>query len=165
MASSVSVTASLNGDTKGLLNRLNKINAVDRRGVLNAIGESLRTSAVERFQSQTGPDGGRWKPSIRATSDGGKTLIKTSVLRDSIQTQSSSNGVTVGTNDIRAATLQFGDERTIRAKSSKYLTFNIGGEWKRVKEVKVNIPARPFLGISSEDEQEIRETIEEVFNG
>ena len=165
MASSVSITAQINGDTGNLLKRLQKMSAANRAGILNSIGEGLRTSTIDRFQSQTSPEGDRWTPSIRAIQDGGKTLIKTSVLRGSINVESNSNSVTVGTNDIRAATMQFGDERTIRAKNSKYLTFKINGQWKRVKEVRVNIPARPFIGLSDDDKKEIKETLEDAFNG
>lgn len=42
-------------------------------------------------------------------------------------------------------------------------TFKIGGQWKRVASVKVSIPPRPFLGISEEDEQDIKDTLEEIF--
>ena len=74
----------------------------------------------------------------------------------------SEDGLAVGTNDIRAATHQFGDKRTIRAKNKPYLTFKIGKQWKRAVSVKVNIPARPFLGISAQDEQDIKDTLEEI---
>ena len=95
--------------------------------------------------------------------DSGKTLTKTTQLKTSIRSEVSDSGLAVGTNDIRAATHQFGDERTIRAKNKKYLTFKIGGQWKRVASVKVSIPPRPFLGISEEDEQDIKDTLEEIF--
>ena len=95
--------------------------------------------------------------------EGGKTLTKTTQLKTSIRSEVSDSGLAVGTNDIRAATHQFGDERTIRAKNKKYLTFKIGGQWKRVASVKVSIPPRPFLGISEEDEQDIKDTLEEIF--
>ena len=61
-----------------------------------------------------------------------------------------------------AATHQFGDKgRTIRAKRAKNLRFQVGGQWISKKKVKVNIPARPFLGLSDEDMQEIKATTEE----
>lgn len=68
----------------------------------------------------------------------------------------------VGTNVKHAATHQFGDKgRTIRAKRAKNLRFQVGGQWISKKKVKVNIPARPFLGLSDEDMQEIKATTEE----
>ena len=57
---------------------------------------------------------------------------------------------------------QFGDQgRTIRARKAKNLRFQVGGQWVSKKQVKVNIPARPFLGLSDEDMQEIKATTEE----
>ena len=165
MSYSVSVTVSTNNETKELISKLNRMSSVDKHSVFNAIGEGLRTSTVERFQNQAAPGGSRWEPSIRAIAEGGKTLIQTTTLRNSIHVESSSEGVTIGTNDIRAATLQFGDERTIRAKNAKYLRFKGGDrKWHSVKQVKIKIPARPFLGISESDEREIRDTIEEALD-
>ena len=117
-----SIRAEMSGDTDELLQRLNRLSHLETRGVLNSIAEGLRTSTVERFTEE--------KPSIRAQEEGGKTLTKTTQLKTSIRSEVSDSGLAVGTNDIRAATHQFGDERTIRAKNKKYLTFKIGGQWK-----------------------------------
>lgn len=157
-----SIKAELSGDTDELLKRLNRLSQLEIRGALSSIAEGLRTSTVERFTEEKSPEGKKWKPSIRAQEEGGKTLTKTSQLKTSIRSEVSDSGLAVGTNDIRAATHQFGDERTIRAKNKQYLTFKIGGQWKNVTSVKVNIPARPFLGISEEDEQDIRDALEEI---
>lgn len=157
-----SIKAELSGDTDELLKRLNRLSQLEIRGALNSIAEGLRTSTVERFTEEKSPEGKKWKPSIRAQEEGGKTLTKTSRLKTSIRSEVSDRGLAVGTNDIRAATHQFGDERTIRAKNKQYLTFKIGGQWKNVTFVKVNIPARPFLGISKEDEQDIKDALEEI---
>ena len=146
-----SIRAEMSGDTDALLQRLNKLKSLEKRGVLNSIAEGLRTSTVERFQSEKSPEGVGWTPSIRAT------------LKTSIHSQADESGLAVGTNDIRAATLQFGDERTIRAKNVKYLTFKVGGQWRRAASVRISIPPRPFLGISDEDELDIRESLEEIF--
>ena len=101
-----------------------------------ALGEGVRESTLERFKEGRAPDGRRWKTSIRAA--------------------------TTGTNAKHAATHQFGDQgRTIRARKAKNLRFQVGGQWVSKKQVKVNIPARPFLGLSDEDMQEIKATTEE----
>lgn len=157
-----SIKAELSGDTDELLKRLNRLSQLEIRGALSSIAEGLRTSTVERFTEEKSPEGKKWKPSIRAQEEGGKTLTKTSQLKTSIRSEVSDSGLAVGTNDIRAATHQFGDERTILAKNKQYLTFKIGGQWKNVTSVKVNIPARPFLGISKEDEQDIKDALEEI---
>lgn len=147
---------------QALIERLKALSEIEARGTLRAIGELLRSSTVERFQEERDPEGTKWAPSIRARESGGKTLTQTARLRTSIAAQSDSQGVAVGTNDIRAASLQFGDTRTIRAKNKKYLKFKVGGSWRTVEKVTIHIPARPFLGISAEDEAEIRATIEEM---
>lgn len=121
-----SIRAEMSGDTDELLQRLNRLSHLETRGVLNSIAEGLRTSTVERFTEEKTPEGTSWKPSIRAQEEGGKTLTKTTQLKTSIRSEVSDSGLAVGTNDIRAATHQFGDERTIRVKNKKYLTFKIG---------------------------------------
>jgi len=157
-----SIRAELSGETDALLKELNRLGKLEFHSALNAIGEGLRTSTVERFAEERSPEGKAWKPSIRAEEEGGKTLTKTGTLKTSIRKRVSGSGVAVGTNDIRAATLQFGDTRTIRAKNKKYLTFKVSGQWRKAESVRVDIPPRPFIGISEEDELEIRETLEEV---
>ncbi|MCM1120108.1 MAG: phage virion morphogenesis protein [bacterium] len=158
-----SVKVSLSGDTDELLRRLNQMGSLDVQGILRSMAEGLRTSTVERFTEEKAPDGTSWKPSIRAKEENGKTLTKTAQLKTSIRSEVSDKGLAVGTNDIRAATHQFGDKRTIRARNKRYLTFKIGGQWHRALSVDVNIPARPFLGISKEDEQDIKDILEEAF--
>ena len=48
------------------------------------------------------------------------------------------------------------------AKNGKYLKFKIGNKFVSKQSVRVNIPARPFLGISEKDDEEIREILEDV---
>lgn len=156
-----SVTVRIDDETNQFLRRLNDMD-VDKTGVMNAIAEGLRTSTEERFQAQETPEGTKWEESLRASENGGKTLIRTSALRTSIKTEVNSTGLAVGTNLIYAATHQFGDERTIRAKNGKYLKFKIGDRFVSKQSVRVNIPARPFLGISEKDNEEIREILENI---
>ncbi len=160
-----SISIRMDGGLDGLLAKLEQMSGIDKAGVMNAIAEGLRTSTVERFASEQSPEGTRWKPSIRATEKGGKTLTKSSVLKNSIHAKADSTGAAVGTNTIYAATHQFGAERTIRAKNGKYLRFTAGGRWVSVPSVRVSIPARPFLGVSKEDEGEIRAILEEALGG
>ena len=69
---------------------------------------------------------------------------------------------TVGTNAKHASTHQLGAKnRLIKAKRKKYLRFKVNGRWVMKKKVKVTIPARPFLGLSDDDMQEIQETTED----
>lgn len=152
----------LQGDTAALLRKMRRYSELDRKGLNIALAEGVRESTLERFKQGRGPDGKRWKTSIRAAETGGKTLIDSSQLRNSIKTTADASGFAVGTNVKHAATHQFGDKgHTIRAKRAKNLRFQVGGQWISKKKVKVNIPARPFLGLSDEDMQEIKATTEE----
>ena len=139
---------------------------VDKKGLNAALAEGVRESTLERFKNSVDPTGKRWKVSIRAASDGGKTLIKTAQLRNSIKAKSDETGFAVGTNVKHGSTHQFGEPgRTIRAKTTRGLRFQVGGQWVTKKQVKVKIPARPFLGLSKEDMREIKATVEEFIGG
>ena len=158
-----SIRIELSGDADELLSRLRKLSTMEKRGVLNAMAESVRTSTMDRFDTQTDPDGKKWKPSIRSSTGGGKTLTMTGTLRNSINTKVTDDGFAVGTNDIRAATHQFGDQRTITPKSKKALRFVYRGKEIFAKSVNIRIPARPFLGINKDDEEELLGMLEEFF--
>lgn len=152
----------LEGDTRALLRKIKSFSEIDKKKINAALGEAMRESTLERFKQSKDPGGKRWKTSIRAASTGGKTLIDTAQLRNSIKVKSDASGFAVGTNVKSAATHQFGEPgRTIRAKTSKGLRFQVGGRWVTKKKVKVSIPARPFLGFSDEDQQEMKGTIED----
>lgn len=156
-----SISIRIEDETNQLLKRLDDMN-VDKAGVMNAIAEGLRTSTIERFQAQETPEGTKWKPSIRAMETGEKTLIRTHALSTKIYANANSTGLAVGTNLEYAATHQFGDERTIRAKNGKYLKFKVGDRFVSKPSVRVTIPARPFLGISERDDEEIKEILEDI---
>jgi len=96
------------------------------------LGESFTRM---HFRLQAGPDGKAWKPSLRARMTGGRTLIKSGMLRDSISSGSNAQYAQWGVNRTYAAIHQFGGNA------------GRGG--------KVKIPARPFLGISSAHQDEI----------
>jgi phage gpG-like protein len=132
--------------------------------VMQEIGESLAESTQQRFSTSTGPDGKRWAPLAQSTvlarlakiggayakksgklsSKGGgavmgmKPLVETGILQDTIRYQliDGGAGVEIGTNrfagewEAGAAVHQFG------SRNGK-------------------IPARPFLGLSGDDQAEV----------
>lgn len=155
----------IEGDLRALMKRLNQLSNVDFRGINAALAEALRTSTIERFIEERDPNGKKWTPSIRVQEDGGKILSQNAILRNSIHSEFSEKGFEIGTNTIYAATHQFGDERTIRAKNKKALKFQYAGKWHVVKAVRVNIPKRAFLGINSEDMREIRTMLKDIIWG
>jgi len=153
----------LEGDTRRFMNTLKSYSALDKKKINEALGEAMRTSTLTRFKLSKSPSGKRWATSIRAQQEGGKTLIKTAVLRNSIQAESDASGFAVGTNVKYAATHQYGDKgRTIMASRAKALKFKIGDRWVSKKKVRITIPARPFLGLSDDDMQEIKATVEDI---
>ena len=108
-------------------------------------------STQRRFETGTAPDGSAWPASFRAGLVGGRTLVDTGRLVQSITHNAQDDGVQVGTNVLYAAIHQFGG--VISAVSAKALSFLIGD--RRVFARQVTIPARPFLGLDREDEDEI----------
>lgn len=129
--------------------------AARRQAAAEEIGEMLVSSTRERFDEGIGPDGEKWKPSIRAKADGGQTLVDNAVLKNSIGYDASPNLVAVGTAVEYAAIHQFGG--TIRPKKAKLLVFEGGG--KKVAAPSVTMPARPFIGISEDDIEEARQIL------
>ena len=152
----------LEGDTRAMLRKIRGFAELDKTKINAAIGEGVRESTLERFKTSKGPDDKTWKTSIRAATEGGRTLVQTAQLRNSIRSKSDASGFAVGTNAKHAATHQFGEQgRTIRARRAKTLRFQVGGRWVSKKKVKINIPARPYLGLSDDDMQEIKGTVED----
>lgn len=156
------VNIRLEGDTRAALNKIRCLAEMDRKSLNAALGQGVRTSTLERFRTGKGPDGRRWPTSKRALAEGGRTLVDSGQLRNSIQVRSDATGFAVGTNVKHASTHQYGvKNRVIKAKNKKYLRFKVDGRWVTRKKVKVTIPARPFLGLSAEDQTELQETVED----
>lgn len=106
-----------------------------------AIGEALVASTRERFETGKRPDGSDWKESERVKKEDGQTLVDTAILKNSIGYEASRKAVVVGTVEIYGAIHQ------------------LGGKAGRGKKVK--IPERAYLGISEDDKDEIRGTVED----
>lgn len=150
------------GDFRKLRHSLSKLQNFNYSALNKDIGEELKLQTADRFKKQEDPKGNPWKVSIRVRENGGQILSNNATLKNSIKYRAREEGVAIGTNLVYAATHQNGDEgRTIRAKTTKGLRFKINGKWKNKKEVKVNIPARAFLGVSDENLADINEILEE----
>lgn len=161
-----SISIRVDGDASKLLARMKGFSNIDKKSLNEALAEGSRESTLERFKRSRDPSGKRWKTSIRAAQSGGKTLIDTAQLRNSIKSAVDETGFAVGTNVIHAATHQLGDpKRTIRAKTARGLRFRVNGHFVTKQQVEVSIPARPFLGISDDDMEEIKATVEDFVGG
>ena len=120
--------------------------------IWNDISERCVRSVKENFQQGGRPK--KWKKSARAKK-GGKTLIDTSRLINSITYQSFGDETRVGTNTIYAAIHNFGG--TIKAKNKPFLKFQIDGQWKQVKSV--DMPKREFMIIHNDDIEYIEDVV------
>ncbi len=155
----------LEGETREMLKKIKDLSEIDKKSINAALAEGVRESTLERFKQSRAPSGKKWKTSIRAANENGKTLVLTSQLRNSIQSVSDATGFAVGANAKHAATHQFGEKgRTIRARRKKALRFMVDGQWVLKKQVRIRIPARPFLGLSDEDMKEIKATVEDFIS-
>lgn len=144
------------------------------------LGEYLQASTQKRFKSQTAPDGTAWAPlqpryARRKKYAKDKVLTLRGYLRSGIRYQvTGAAEVEVGSNTKYAAIHQLGGSIDQNAQSRKMRYRSVAGRvlfagrkhkrgvterWVTRGAYQVNIPARPFLGISTEDDKEIRSII------
>lgn len=106
------------------------------RPLFTEIGSALEASTRQRFEQGQGPDGIAWadvKPATRRRKRNPKILVERGDLLNSIAFEAGSDFVQIIAGPTQyAATHQFG-------------------------RPEANIPARPFLGLSDDDLQEIDE--------
>ena len=126
----------------------------DRQRLLGSIGVEMETQTRERFDTQRSPEGDTWKALAQKTQEyytsKGKghrsLLVGEGTLRDNITSnvQEGASSVLVGATMEYAAVHQFG--ATITPKTAKALMVPGYGMLG-----KVEIPARPYLGVSQND--------------
>ena len=132
------------------------------KALMESVGEALVSGVKNRFKAEETPEGKKWQPSARAASEGGKTLTETARLRDSIDYAATPTKVMVGSNLAYARIHQLGG--VIKPKKGKFLKFRgQGGQEVFVKQV--TIPARPYLGVSKADMEEVKATIQDFLAG
>ncbi len=145
-----------------LLDRLAR-HLSDMSQVMNDIGLQLMDETERRFEEGVAPDGTPWAPKSAATIAAYerrgqrvdfRPLFGPNVdgipLRSSFFHQYGPDWVEVGTNKIYSAVMQFGASKGAFGVDAR------GGSipWG-------DIPARPFLGISERDRDNIAETVDE----
>lgn len=129
----------------------------DMTPLMELIGRTLVNGATERIgTTNVSPDGAAWQPSRRAAETGGKTLLESSALKNSINAWASPDQVVVGTNVPYAAVHQLG-------AATGSLGIWVGND-KNGREMTVaspwgDIPARPYLGISDGEQVEILDLV------
>ena len=125
----------------------------DMTPAMDDVGHHLVNTTRQRFFDEQAPDGTPWAPLSPVTQrrqkrNAGKILTEEGTLRGGIAHQPGPDGVDVGASIIYAGVHQFGARKGAFGATSK------GGPipWG-------DIPARPFLGLSDDDEEEIAEII------
>lgn len=120
----------------------------DMKPALKAIGESMTESTKQRFIDSKGPDGTPWKPnkpSTLARKKSRKPLIGESLmLSEQIHYDVPSNDTLIVGSSMEYAAMQ-----------------QFGGSKSEFPHLWGDIPARPFLGLSDDDQAMIAETIRE----
>jgi len=133
----------------------------DKKAMFDEIGAYGVSSSEQRFLEQSDVNGNPWKQSWRARLQGGETGRDTGQLLSSLHRNVLSNGVEWGSDKQYSIPFHFGAH--IVPKTAQYLVFNVGGNWRKVKEV--TNPPRPFLGINAEDDEEILNIIGRHLSG
>jgi phage virion morphogenesis protein len=111
-----------------------------------ALGESQTRRRIA--EEKTSPDGEAWAENLEGTSILRKTGRN---LLDSIASTYEADAAEWGAAWEYAHVHQFG--AVIEPKNADALSFSIGGQFIRAK--KVTIPARPFVGLSDDNRQEM----------
>ena len=132
---------------EAILNQLGNFESLKNQ-LFDEIGAGLVDSVQHRFLTGTDVDGNPWKISWRARMQGGETLRDTGRLMNSYTHNVLSSGVEVGTDVAYAPHLHYG--ATILPKNGQYITFAVGGQYRKVKQSV--LPPRTQLGINAEDE-------------
>lgn len=159
--------------------------ARDTSGLMRRLGEYLLESTQRRFKDQVKPNGEKWKElderyARRKKRNKDKVLTLRGYLRSYIHYQiPDAQTVEVGSNQKYAAIHQLGGtidmparQATARYRSVAGKVLFAGKKHKRATERAVTIPvhfvkipARPFLGLSAEDDREISRIIREWLAG
>lgn len=116
---------------------------------LREIGEVLTNSTKRRFGTQTDPTGRRWEPNSEVTLErktNPNILTEGGFLGDGIRHQLTADGrgVQIVSDRIYAAVQQFGQPQGASGTNRRGAPIPWG-----------DIRARPFLGLSDEDEDQI----------
>ena len=130
--------------------------------LMTVLGSALVDTTRTRFTTNIGPDGQKWQPlnpAYDAFRRPGPMLVQSSALRGSLTFLSSAHDVQIGSPMIYARVQQFG--ATIRPRNARALVFRMGAGGTLVMARAVTIPARPYLGISFDDERMIFAETEE----
>lgn len=135
--------------------------------VLAAIGPHMVANTQQRMREGIDPDGVRWEdyaplnPLYAIDKHGPSILIGQGGfargLAGTLTSQADGSSLIWGSNKEYAAVHQFG--ALIQPKSALQLSFVMGGEL--IHASSVYVPARPYLGFTEEDRQDVIEELDD----
>ena len=141
-------------EIQGLSALLNYLEKLDKKKLANfkKAGIIAVRDIQLHFRNSQSPDG-KWAP-LKYRS--GKPLQKTGILQQSIsESIHGDDTIEVGTNLIYARIHNFGG--IIKPVHKKYLSFQIGNNWIKTKQVK--IPKREFMWLSEDADDKISKVL------
>lgn len=138
----------VDADLNAALARLDGIAAAPREELAEGIGRLVQEQTRRRIEvDKTTPDGQPWKPNNAGT----PILFASGMLSQSIDYLASPESVIIGSGLIYARIHQTGGK--IVARAADALMFQIGNALVMVQSV--TMPARPYLGLSTQDRADV----------
>lgn len=132
------------------------------RPVFKVMAKTLALSTEKRFSAETGPDGEKWqgvKTATRRRKKNPKILTESTKLRDGIHEEISDDTLLFGSDSPYGAIHQLGGKFSVKRRGSKR------GKRARKGPGKITMPARPFLGISVQDEADLLDDVGQYLMG
>ena len=174
MSGGVSMTVTLDdAEARSAIARVAEFGDGPAAAMWDAIGAAMVSSTQMRFRDQHDPEGAAWKPSERALRTGTATLIEHGYLLASQTYNVLDDGVEWGSPLAYAAIHQVGGD--IPREAHEQSTFrkiqrdgSLGARFAKKKDANfeqrshvgaynIHIPARPYLGVDSDDENTIED--------
>ena len=126
----------------------------------------MEASVEDNFRAGGRPT--RWKPSIRAERKGGKTLIKTARLKNSITSRVRGEYIIIGSNVSYAKAHQKGVDaqvtQRVRAHRRKPKNRRAHLVKAHTRRMHLRIPARPFLAVQPADKRYLLRIVKQHLN-
>lgn len=178
-------------DDKDALDALGRLQSAlrDPAPAYHALGGHFIFSTQRNIERETAPDGTKWRPlsprtaakrigrGRNARQRGYAHILRVSArLYQSVSYQVLADGVEWGSNLVYARIHQLGGEismpprqatvtlKNIRNRGNRFVRFNTRNATSRVVSIRghrILVPARPFLGISAMDREEVPRIVEE----
>lgn len=147
--------------------------AADLRPLMRDIGSQLETSTEDNFKGSHDPNGVPWPKSQRVHKSGGKTLVDSAILKNSISSLAGPASVEIGSNIVYARRHNQGFSGTEQVSAHRrVLTTVFGVKLAEPKMVPVkafsrsaNSLKRQFLGVGKHDEADILAIAEAYLGG